>query len=397
MATSIPTPEFKTNKIKVIDKKIQTLNDLFREFGTNPEEFFNIPKLSGLVKYLNNTDEVFLDPESKPEDDATGDFLFFMNELKDKLLDSIHKNLGGINLADSSPEITVLKQSKQTLYNTLIDLNKKLNDAKNNLEIKIGKVLPNDKQLINKKIDDITSILKLIPFAKTSFLTEPQIDNPIRHKFSTTLYYINILRGYETEMDISYSPISGQKRIELFKKNPTSTLPVPIKPDNYIHSVFSEESFIDGTKKYQIRENLASFAIVLNYEYDYDYFNDVIFFQIPHYIGDETTVPQDLQNIFKYIFWFQQKIKTCDVPFFPSVLTMMKMLKGMNNLPDPYIDKFIEDLEKYNDHKNYKTKLENFVKIILPALPALPASPPPPPPLQSLQSQQRKKIELVLG
>ena len=92
-------------------------------------------------------------------------------------------------------------------------------------------------------------------------------------------------------------------------------------------------------------------------EFGRDQNNIIIFMSIPmpHYVGDETTIPQDLQNIFKYVFWFQQKMKTCDLPFFPSILTMMKMWKSTKIVDDQdYLVNFIDllhsiKIKKKND------------------------------------------------
>jgi hypothetical protein len=154
--------------------------------------------------------------------------------------------------------------------------------------------------------DDIKKMLYLISYCKLSISTAPQIDNSMRHECISTFTYKYLLKDYS---DISYNPVPPNGRITIGKSNPT-----------YVHSIFSEEIVKETGKTNQIRDNLASYSIDLSYAD-----KQKIGINVPHYVGDETTIPSDLQTIFKYVFWFHQKFRTCDLPFLPNVLTMMKM------------------------------------------------------------------------
>ena len=215
-----------------------------------------------------------------------------INEIKEKIT-NIKNNIEKINLDVQSDETRQIKEARQTLYATLDDTDKKLRNMKS-----------------GKKDDEITQILDLIPLVKASILTAPQIDNPIRHGFVTAFSYEYLLVNYQ---DIGYNPTLPNKRITIGKSPPTS----------YVHSIFSEEIIKETGKEYQIRDNIVELTTDLSYNlYDKRPFISI---RMLHYLGDVTTIPSDLENMFKYVFWFQQKFRTCDLPFFPSVLTLMKM------------------------------------------------------------------------
>ena len=196
--------------IKNIDKKIQTLNELFREFGINPNGTMNYPKIIGLI---NETDI-----KDKIADTSTLEQI--MRKLE-TVLAAIHKSLGGVNLDEPSPEIKSLTQSNQTFYTTLNDLNKTLNT-----------VIRSTTKPTEKKRKEIEQILLIIPLAKKSILTAPQIDNPIRHGFVTEIFYEYLLTKYESTNTIQ-NDAASVKRIKI-------QTPVP----QYIHSVFSEDFFV---------------------------------------------------------------------------------------------------------------------------------------------------------
>jgi hypothetical protein len=213
-----------------------------------------------------------------------------INEIKE-IIKTIKKNIEKINLDVQSDETRQIKEARQTLYATLDDTDKKLRNMKS-----------------GKKDDEITQILDLIVLAKTSILTAPQIDNPIRHGFVTAFSYEYLLVNYQ---DIGYNPTLPNKRITIGKS------------PSYVHSIFSEEIIKETGKEYQIRDNIVELTTDLSYNlYDKRPFISI---RMLHYLGDVTTIPSDLENMFKYVFWFQQKFRTCDLPFFPSVLTLMKM------------------------------------------------------------------------
>jgi len=266
------------NEFLTLSQDLQSLDEAFQNFEKNP------PKPS---------------EDSKSKQDFTTKIADIKTTLK-----GVKKQIGEINLDVQTDETKKIKEARQKLYATLDKTSKILNPM-----------------VTNKENDEIQEILDLIPSVKASILTTPQIDNPIRHGFSSTFSYEYLLASYN-DMDISYNPIPPTNRIT-------------IGESKYVHSIFSEEIIRETGKVYQIRENLASCKISLGYTYIINYgkkiYTPPVILIMPHYIGDETTIPSDLQTMFKYVFWFQQKIRTCDLPFFPSVLTMMKLSNWDNN------------------------------------------------------------------
>jgi len=248
-----------------------------------------------LSQNLQSLDEAFQNFEKnppKPSEDskAKEDFTTKIADIETRI-NAVKKQIGTTNLDAQTDENKKIKEARQKLYATLDKTSKILNPM-----------------VTNKENDEIQKILDLIPSVKASILTAPQIDNPIRHGVATVFSYEYLLASYN-DSDISYKPTPPTKRIK-------------IGESKYVHSIFSEEIIRETDKVYQIRENLASCKISLGYIH----LGKIIDVSVPHYIGDETTIPSDLQTMFKYVFWFQQKFRTCDVPFFPSVLTMMKMV-----------------------------------------------------------------------
>ena len=338
-------------------EKLQGLNNIFKVIGNNLSELSETPSLPAASTTTPDG------PQTTPVGKVTSE----TNKIQESTLKEIKDGLGKLNLDVSNNEI--IKGARDQLYVTLEKTVGLLNGIP-------GSVKERDKF--------INDILKYISFVKASILTAPQIDNPIRHGFSTIFTYEDLLINYPA---VESNTVLGLKVTEKAPLPPpaegaessasaaTATVPqaptaappaappapsaaapapviaTPTEEAKTVNSVFSEKITKianSGNVTYQIRDNLASFTIGLSYN-NKNTKTELVALCMPHYIGDETTIPTDLQIIFKYVFWFQQKFRTCDLPFFPSVLTMIKM-----NIVDEALESFIKFLmlSKQNETLN---------------------------------------------